>query len=87
MSDPADELIRPLLRLEGWGLLVLGAALGVVLPWPVTTAVWTAACRAFLRGGDTAMAQRLLSTAKFGPAIARNLRRSPPRRLGGPCQV
>lgn len=83
---PTDPL-SALLRLAGWLLLILGAALGVVTPSPVTTAVWTLAARAFARGGDTAMVLRLMSATKFGPRIRRNLNRPAQRRIGGVCEA
>lgn len=82
-ADPVSTAFRAL----GWMLLGGGAALGIVTPHPVTTAVWTAASRAFLRGGDTAMASRLASAPKFGPRIRRRLNRPPPRRVGGVCEA
>lgn len=88
MSDPAaTPLLSLAFRTEGWSLLVLGVALGVVTPWPVTTALWTAAGRAFARGGDASMVQRLMSATKFGPRIRRNLNRPAPRRIGGVCEA
>jgi hypothetical protein len=45
-------------RLEAWTLLALGFAAGIVLPHPVTTALWTAAARAFERAGDVNMVAR-----------------------------
>lgn len=83
----APPLLSLAFRAEGWLLLVLGAALGVVLPAPVTTALWTAAGRALVRGGDAAMVQRLLSATKFGPRIRRNLNSAAPRRIGGVCEA
>ena len=74
-------------RLIGWTLLLAGAALGIVLPAPVTTGLWTAACRAFSRGGDTAMVVRLMSATKFGPRIRRKLNGPAPRRVGGVCEA
>ena len=62
-------------RTAGFGLLALGLAAGVVLPHPVTTALWSASARAFRRAGDEAMVARLLSTTKFGPRIRRGLQR------------
>jgi enoyl-CoA hydratase/carnithine racemase len=88
MSDtrPTDP-ISVAFRMAGWMLLVLGAALGVVAPHPVTTAVWTAAGRAFARGGDAGMVLRLMSATKFGPRIRRRLNRPAPRRIGGVCEA
>ena len=88
MSDvrPADP-ISIAFRMMGWMLLILGAALGVVAPHPLTTTVWTAASRAFARGGDTAMVLRLMSATKFGPRIRRNLSRSTPSRIGAACEA
>lgn len=62
-------------RFAGWSLLALGAAGGVVLPHPTTTALWSASARAFRRAGDEAMVSRLLSATKFGPRIRRGLKR------------
>jgi hypothetical protein len=88
MSDvrPADPLSIAF-RAAGWMLLILGAALGIVAPHPLTTTVWTAAGRAFARGGDTAMVLRLMSATKFGPRIRRQLNRPSPRRIGGVCEA
>jgi len=88
MSDfrPADP-VSVASRAMGWMLLVLGAALGVVAPHPFTTTVWTAAGRAFARGGDTAMVSRLMSATKFGPRIRRRLNRPAARRIGGVCEA
>ena len=61
-------------RLEAWTLLALGLAAGIVLPHPVTTALWTAAARAFRRAGDAEMVSRLTSGTKFGPRIKAGLR-------------
>jgi hypothetical protein len=61
-------------RVEAWALLVLGLAAGVVAPHPVTTALWTAAARAFDRAGDDGMVGRLTSGAKFGGRIRASLR-------------
>lgn len=66
-------------RLAGWSLLALGLMAGLVLPHPVTTALWTAAARAFRRAGDETMVRRLTSAPKFGPALRRGLE---PRRRG-----
>ena len=74
-------------RVMGWMLLVIGAALGIVLPAPVTTTLWTAASRAFSRGGDTAMVLRLVSATKFGPRICRRLNHPACRRIGGVCEA
>ena len=82
-TDPISIAHRAL----GWMLLILGAALGIVAPHPVTTTVWTAASRAFARGGDTAMVPRLMSATKFGPSIRRRLNRPAPRRIGGVCEA
>jgi hypothetical protein len=83
---PADPTALAF-RTTGWVLLALGAALGIVMPAPVTTSLWTAASRAFARGGDTAMVLRLMSATKFGPRIRRKLERSNPRRIGGACEA
>jgi hypothetical protein len=61
-------------RLEAWTLLALGLAAGVVAPHPVTTALWTAAARAFERAGDAGMVARLTSSTKFGRRIRASLR-------------
>lgn len=71
------------LRVSGWSLLLAGAGAGIVLPHPVTTALWTAAGRLFARVGDRAMVARLTSATKFGPRIRRGLARRPAPRLGG----
>lgn len=88
MSDARsnDPLSIPF-RAVGWMLLILGAALGIVAPHPFTTTVWTAATRAFARGGDTAMVSRLMSATKFGPRIRRQLNRPTARRIGGVCEA
>lgn len=75
------------LRVSGWSLLIAGLGVGVVLPHPVTTALWTAAARLFARIGDQRMVARLTSAAKFGPRIARGIRRRPPRRVGGVAEA
>ena len=88
MSDPRPaDFVSGLSRLAGWTLLILGGASGIVAPAPVTTLLWTAASRAFARGGDTGMVLRLTSTTKFGPRIRRRLSRPAPRRLGGVCEA
>jgi uncharacterized membrane protein YbaN (DUF454 family) len=61
-------------RAEGFALLALGFAAGIVLPHPATTALWTAAARAFERSGDVGMVERLTSTTKFGARIRPGLR-------------
>jgi hypothetical protein len=61
-------------RLEAWPLLVLGLAAGIVAPHPVTTALWTAAARAFERADDADMVARLTSSTKFGRRIRASLR-------------
>ena len=61
-------------RFEAWTLLALGLAAGLVAPHPVTTALWTAAARAFRRAGDEGMVQRLTSATKIGPRIKAGLR-------------
>ena len=68
-------------RAEGSALLALGLAAGVVLPHPVTTALWTAAARAFDRAGDAGMVQRLTSATKFGGRIRRRLDHAAPSGL------
>jgi len=84
MTDPRSTDIAAFAsRAEGWLLLVLGGMLGIVAPAPATTALWTAASRAFARGGDMAMVARLTSATKFGPRVRRRLNRPAPRRIGG----
>ena len=61
------------LRVSGWSLLLAGGAAGIVLPHPVTTALWTAAARLFDKAGDRGMVARLTSVTKFGPRIRRGL--------------
>ncbi len=61
-------------RFEAWTLLTLGLAAGIVLPHPVTAALWTSAARAFYRAGDAAMVERLSSATKFGSRIRAGLR-------------
>ena len=61
------------LRISGWSLLLTGGAVGIVLPHPVTTTLWTAAARLFDRVGDRGMVARLTSATKFGPRIRRGL--------------
>jgi len=68
-------------RLEAFALLALGVVAGLALPHPVTTALWTAAARAFLRAGDLGMVQRLTSATKFGPRIKAGLRDGTPSQL------
>lgn len=67
------------LRVSAWGLLLAGGAAGVVLPHPVTTALWAASARLFAAAGDARMVSRLTSATKFGPQIRRRLT-SPSRR-------
>lgn len=69
--SPSDAI----LRLSGWSLLLAGGAAGIVLPHPVTTALWTAAARLFAKAGDEGMVARLTSATKFGPRIRRGLTR------------
>ncbi|MDR7231676.1 uncharacterized membrane protein YbaN (DUF454 family) [Caulobacter sp. BE264] len=72
------------LRVCAWSLLLAGGAAGIVLPHPVTTALWAAAARLFAKVGDKAMVARLISATKFGPRIRRGLaqsRRAAPTRL------
>jgi uncharacterized membrane protein YbaN (DUF454 family) len=64
----------PLDRTEGFALLALGLVAGIILPHPVTTALWTAAARAFERSGDAGMVERLKSSTKFGSRIRAGLR-------------
>jgi uncharacterized membrane protein YbaN (DUF454 family) len=61
-------------RIEGFALLALGLAAGIALPHPATTALWTAAARAFARAGDVGMVERLTSGTKFGPRVRAALR-------------
>ena len=61
-------------RFEAWTLLALGLAAGIVLPHPVTTALWTEAARAFQRAGDVGMVERLTASTKFGRRIRAGLR-------------
>ena len=61
-------------RFEAWTLLILGLAAGIVLPHPTTTALWTAAARAFAQAGDAGMVERLTSGTKFGSRIRASLR-------------
>jgi uncharacterized membrane protein YbaN (DUF454 family) len=61
------------LRLSGLSLLLAGGVAGIVLPHPVTTALWTAAARLFERAGDRGVVTRLTSATKFGPRIRRGL--------------
>lgn len=60
-------------RFEAWTLLALGLAAGIALPHPTTTALWTAAARAFERAGDAGMVDRLTSGTKFGSRIRAGL--------------
>jgi uncharacterized membrane protein YbaN (DUF454 family) len=64
------------LRVSGWSLLMAGGAAGIVLPHPVTTALWAAAARLFARSGDAGMVARLTSATKFGPRIRKRLSRT-----------
>ena len=75
------------LRLSGWSLLLAGVAAGIALPHPATTALWTAAARAFAGAGDQGMVARLISAAKFGPRVRRRLDRRPARPLGGAAEA
>jgi len=72
MTHPLIALLVD--RVEAWTLLTLGLAAGIVAPRPVTTALWTAAARAFERAGDTGMVARLTSGTKFGGRIRASLR-------------
>jgi hypothetical protein len=67
------------LRILAWSLMVAGGVAGIVLPHPVTTAVWTAATRLFAKAGDAGMVARLTSATKFGPRIRRRLAQAPRR--------
>ncbi len=88
MSDPRPfDPTAMTYRVTGWILLILGGAAGVVAPAAATTALWTAASRAFVRSGDDAMVVRLLSATKFGPRIRRRLNRPAGRSLGGECMA
>ena len=72
MTRPSAALLVD--RLEAWTLLALGLAAGIVAPHPVTTALWTAAARAFEHAGDVGMVERLTSGTKFGGRIRAGLR-------------
>jgi hypothetical protein len=72
MTRPSVALL--VTRLEAWTLLALGLAAGIVAPHPVTTALWTAAARAFEQAGDVGMMARLTSGTKFGGRIRAGLR-------------
>lgn len=72
MTRPSVALL--VTRLEAWTLLALGLAAGIVAPHPVTTALWTAAARAFEQAGDVRMVARLTSGTKFGGRIRAGLR-------------
>jgi uncharacterized membrane protein YbaN (DUF454 family) len=65
------------LRFLAWSLLLVGGVAGIVLPHPVTTALWTAAAQLFAKAGDEAMVARLTSATKFGPCIRRRLVKAP----------
>ncbi len=65
------------LRVSGWSLLLAGGAAGIVLPHPVTTALWSTAARLFDKSGDRGMVARLTSATKFGPRIRRRLTQGP----------
>lgn len=65
------------LRVRAWSLLVAGGAAGIVLPHPVTTALWAAAARLFAKAGDTGLVARLTSATKYGPRIRRRLAKAP----------
>lgn len=67
-------IVRLVDRLEAWTLLALGLAAGIVAPHPVTTALWTAAARAFDWASDAGMVGRLTSSTKFGGRIRASLR-------------
>ncbi len=69
------------IRLSGWSLLVAGVGAGVVLPHPVTTALWTLSAKLFGRVGDQGMVRRLTAATKFGPRIRERLSRSSSRRF------
>lgn len=71
--SPSDAI----LRLSGWSLLLAGGVAGIVLPHPVTTALWTVATRLFAKAGDAGMVARLTSATKFGPRIRRRLAKAP----------
>jgi hypothetical protein len=74
-------------RLTGWSLLLAGGLAGIVLPHPVTTALWTASAKLFARAGDRAMVGRLTAMTKFGPRIRRGLDRRPAYRVGGVAEA
>jgi hypothetical protein len=76
------------IRLSGWSLLLAGAGAGVVLPHPVTTALWTLSAKLFGRVGDEGMVRRLTAATKFGPRVRGRLSRRPsPRRIGGTLEA
>ncbi len=75
------------IRLSGWSLLLAGVGAGIVLPHPVTTALWTAAGKLFARAGDHRMVARLTTATKFGPRIRRGMARRPVRRVGGVAEA
>ncbi|ATC26294.1 hypothetical protein EIB18_18115 [Caulobacter vibrioides] len=72
-----SPLSGAVLRILAWSLLLAGGVAGIVLPHPVTTALWTAATRLFAKAGDAGMVARLTSATKFGPRIRRGLARDP----------
>ncbi len=61
------------LRVSGWSLLMAGGAAGIVLPHPVTPALWTAAARLVMWSGDAGMVARLTSATMVGSRIRRDL--------------
>jgi hypothetical protein len=81
MSTRSSDIASTADRVAGWTLLALGGLAGLVLPGSVTAALWTAAAKAFSRGGDRPMVDRLTSATKFGPRVRRGLTR---RYLGHP---
>ena len=82
-----DAMITAAIRLSGWSLLLAGLGAGIVLPHPVTTALWIAAARQFAQAGDRRMVARLTSAAKFGPRVRRGLERPLARRAGGVAEA
>ncbi|ATC30244.1 hypothetical protein [Caulobacter vibrioides] len=72
-----SPLSGAVLRILAWSLLLAGGVAGIVLPHPVTTALWTAATRLFAKAGDAGMVARLTSATKFGPRIRLRLAKAP----------
>jgi len=72
-----SSLSGAVLRVCAWSLLLAGGGARIVLPHPVTTALWTTAARLFAQAGDARMVARLTSATKFGPRIRRRLAKAP----------